>query len=78
MAPCLGTIARIIRKNKHTKVISIIDNIIPHEKRTGDHRLAKYWVKSVDGFIAMSRSVLDDLNYFRQTKTQTLLPPSVL
>src|SRR3989304_3686515 len=31
MAPCLGTLARIIRGNRHTKVMSIIDNIIPHE-----------------------------------------------
>jgi len=31
MAPCLGTIARIIRKNKHSKIISIIDkNAIFH------------------------------------------------
>ncbi len=64
MAPCLGTICRIIRRNKYTKVISIIDNIIPHEHRPGDHLLAKYWVNSADGFIAMSRSVIDDLKTF--------------
>ncbi len=74
MAPCLGTIARIIRKNKHTKVISIIDNIIPHEKRFGDFSLAKYWVKSVDGFITMSRSVLDDLNKFDKQKPKLYCP----
>lgn len=74
MAPCLGTIARIIRKNKHTKIVSIIDNIIPHEKRPGDFTLAKYWVKSVDGFIAMSRSVLDDLNKFDKQKPKLYCP----
>ncbi len=74
MAPCLGTIARIIRKNKHTKIVSIIDNIIPHEKRTGDFTLAKYWVKSVHGFIAMSRSVLDDLNKFDKQKPKLYCP----
>ena len=74
MAPCLGTIARIIRKNKHTKVISIIDNIIPHEKRTGDHILGKYWVKSVDGFVVMSKSVLDDLNIFDKSKPKVFCP----
>jgi len=68
MAPCLGKIARIIRKNKYSKVISIIDNIIPHEKRPGDFLLAKYWVKSVDGFVVMSKSVLSDLNTFKKTK----------
>lgn len=74
MAPCLGTIARIIRKNKHTKVISIIDNIIPHEKRIGDHTLGKYWVKSVDAFITMSRSVLDELELFDTVKPKLYCP----
>src|SRR5512146_3060677 len=32
MAPCFGTIARIIRKINHTRIISIADNIFPHEK----------------------------------------------
>ena len=49
MAPCLGTIARIVRSNKQTKVICVIDNLIPHEKRIGDHLLNSYFVKSVDG-----------------------------
>jgi len=74
MAPCLGTIARIIRKNKHTKIVSIIDNIIPHEKRSGDFTLAKYWVKSIHGFITMSRSVLDDLNKFDKQKPKLYCP----
>ncbi|MCB2221694.1 MAG: glycosyltransferase [Bacteroidetes bacterium] len=74
MAPCLGTIARIVRKNKGTKVISIIDNIIPHEKRPGDHTLANFWVKSVDGFVAMSKSVLTDLDTFDQKRPKLFCP----
>ncbi|MCX6271772.1 MAG: glycosyltransferase [Bacteroidetes bacterium] len=74
VAPCLGTIARIIRKNGHSKVISIIDNIIPHEKRPGDRLLARYWVKSVDGLIAMSRSVLEELNQFDDKKPKVYCP----
>jgi len=68
MAPCFGTIARKIRKNGHSKIISIIDNIIPHEKRPGDRALAKYFVNAVDGFVAMSKSVLDDLETFDNKK----------
>lgn len=75
MAPCLGIIARIIRKNKHSKVISIIDNIIPHEKKPWDRFMAKFWINSVDGFIVMSHSVLDDLNKFF---TPTLNPKPTL
>ena len=64
MAPCLGTICRIIRRNLHSKVVSIVDNLIPHEKRTGDIPLIRYWVNSVDGFIAMSRSVMEEIETF--------------
>ncbi|MCD4735120.1 MAG: glycosyltransferase [Bacteroidales bacterium] len=74
MAPCLGTIARIIRKNKVTKVISVIDNIVPHEKRIGDRILANYWVKSVDGFITMSRQVLGELDTFDKLKPKLYHP----
>ena len=74
MGPSLGTIARRIRKNKHTKVIVIVDNIIPHEKRIGDTILNKYFVKSVDAFLAMSQSVLDDLKTFDSEKPKILSP----
>jgi D-inositol-3-phosphate glycosyltransferase len=74
MAPCLGTIARLVRKNKKTKVISIIDNIIPHEGRPGDFQLAKYFANSVDGFITMSASVLEDLKKFDTKKPKIFTP----
>ena len=44
MAPCLGVISRLIRGK--TKVIAITDNVIPHEKRIGDHQLTSFFVKS--------------------------------
>lgn len=74
MGPCLGTISRLVKKNKKTKVISIIDNIIPHEKRVGDFQLAKYFANSVDGFIAMSESVLIDLQKFDTHKPKIFSP----
>ena len=74
MAPCLGTICRIIRRNQHTRIISILDNIIPHEKRIGDTLFTKYFVNSVDAFIAMSDSVYNDLSVFDQTKPRLLNP----
>ena len=72
MAPCLGTIARIVKRNKHTKVIVVIDNLIPHEKRFGDHLLNTYFVNSVDGFVAMSESVFNDLDQFVANKKKVL------
>jgi glycosyltransferase involved in cell wall biosynthesis len=74
MAPCFGTICRIIRRNRHTRIVSIIDNIIPHEKRPGDRLLSGYWVNSADGFVAMSHSVMDDLESFDASKPKVFCP----
>jgi glycosyltransferase involved in cell wall biosynthesis len=68
MAPCLGTIARIARKNGKTRVVSVVHNIVPHEHRIGDKMFATYFCNSVDGFVAMSDSVLNDLTLFDSVK----------
>jgi glycosyltransferase involved in cell wall biosynthesis len=73
LAPCLGTICRIIKSNKHTKIISIVDNMIPHEKRMGDKLLTRYFAKCIDGFLAMSNKVLEDVKLF-SSKPITLSP----
>jgi len=64
MAPCLGTIASIVKKNRHTRVVAIADNIMPHEKRPGDKMLTRYFVKRIHGFITMSEAVRNDLMEF--------------
>lgn len=74
MGPALGTILRIIRKNNHTKIICIADNIIPHEKRPGDNLFTKYFLKSCDAFIVMSENVLKDLHSFNTKKPAHLVP----
>lgn len=74
MAPCLGTIARIVKRNKKTKVIAITDNVVPHEKKPGDKILSRYFVKSVDAFITMSKSVLNDLDKFDTKKPRQYTP----
>lgn len=74
MAPCFGTIARIVKGNGKTKVVSILDNIIPHEHRPGDTILSKYFVSSIDAFIAMSKSVYDDLKSLDDKKPCLLSP----
>jgi len=60
-APCFGTILRMVKKNNRTKVVSIIDNLIPHEQRPGDKLLTKYFIHPVDGFISMSSTVSEDI-----------------
>lgn len=74
MAPALGTIARIVRKNHHTRIIALTDNIIPHERRIGDLLLTKYFIRSVDGFITLSHKVLDDLKRLRPSAPALYTP----
>jgi len=64
MGPALGTILKRVRKNNHTKVVCIADNIIPHEHRPGDNAFTKYFLKRCDAFITMSEKVMDDLRKF--------------
>lgn len=74
MAMSLGTICRLVKKNRHTKIIAVVDNIIPHEKRPGDQFLSNYFIKNVDGFIAMSKNVLSDLALFDAAKPKRFSP----
>nr|WP_295870950.1 glycosyltransferase [uncultured Chitinophaga sp.] len=73
MGPSLGTLLRL-GKRRNTKVIAVLDNVVPHEKRPGDVAFTKYFLKPVDAFIAMSQSVLDDLRVFEPTKKASLIP----
>lgn len=77
MGPCLGTLARLIRKNGHSRVVSIIDNIVPHEKGPADRLLANYFVRSVDGFVTMSDAVMQDLLTFDTQKPKRFNPHPV-
>ena len=72
MGPALGSIARMVRKSG-IKVLAITDNVIPHEKRIGDATFAKYFIKSCDGFVTMSKAVMKDLENFTTTKHKKYL-----
>ena len=74
MAPCLGTIARIARSDRHAVAICIFDNVVPHEKRPGDRLLTKYFTGSIDGGIVMSGSVQEELLSFRSRIPVKLSP----
>jgi D-inositol-3-phosphate glycosyltransferase len=64
MGPSLGSILRLVKRNKISKVIGLIDNIIPHEKRVGDHPFAQYFVDACDAFVVMSSSVKEEIKQF--------------
>ena len=65
MGPTLGSIARCIRRNRHSRIVAITDNVIPHEKRPGDRPLTRYFLAACHGFVTMSRAVLADLRRLR-------------
>ena len=74
MGACLGTILRRVKKNKTTKIVCIVDNIFPHEKRPGDRLLTAYFLKPVDAFITMSEKVLADLRTIEKDKPACYIP----
>ena len=74
IGPSIGTINRLIGRNRKTTVIGLTDNIIPHEKKPGDRPLTKWFIHSCDGIIAMSESVLCDLDTFDNLKPRRFGP----
>jgi D-inositol-3-phosphate glycosyltransferase len=66
MGPCLGTVLRVARffMKKRVRATALVDNIIPHEKRPGDHLFARYFVRACDDFVVMSKSVGEEIKQF--------------
>jgi glycosyltransferase involved in cell wall biosynthesis len=66
MSPCLGSFLRFLPKN--IPIVTITDNILPHEKRFGDKPFIRYFLSACDAIVAMSNSVLEDAKTFAPTK----------
>ena len=77
MGPAFGKILRQSKKNSHSLVISVLDNVVPHEHRPGDKAFTRYFLRPVDGFVSMSRQVLNDLRLFEKEKPAILSPHPV-
>jgi D-inositol-3-phosphate glycosyltransferase len=74
MGPSTGTVCGLIKSNKHSKIIAIVDNLIPHEKRPGDRLFTRYFVNQTHGLIALSDCVYQDLDLFRNNRPKKLTP----
>jgi D-inositol-3-phosphate glycosyltransferase len=74
IAPCFGTIARLARSKK-TKMIALIHNMIPHEPTILDKLFPPYFVNSMDGFVAMTNSVVNDIKKFDKTEKPKVVSP---
>src|SRR5665648_624774 len=74
MGPALGIIARIVRSNGHTRVLTIFDNVIPHERRMGDKLLTRFFVNSIHGALVMTKAVENDLRQFSSSMPCVISP----
>lgn len=73
MAPALSAICRYVKKRSDVRIVGLLDNVIPHERRIGDRALTRMFLNSCDSFAVMSSSVMADLSSFDRTKARKLL-----
>jgi glycosyltransferase involved in cell wall biosynthesis len=59
-APSTGTLHGLLRSPK-TKTLTLMHNVIPHERMPGDMLLTKYLCRNTDYFLVMSKKVEADL-----------------
>lgn len=69
--PSLGYVSRHMDNN--CKVISILDNVVPHEKRFFDRPFTRYFLSGSDGFISMCSEVENDLLSFGIRKPHIIM-----
>jgi glycosyltransferase involved in cell wall biosynthesis len=62
--PCFGTIARLVKRGRTTRILTICDNVLPHERRVFDLAFTRYAFAPVDYFIVQSDAVERDLLSF--------------
>ena len=74
-APCYAKMAKIISKNKSTRCIGLVHNMMPHEKSLLDRLFSPCFVKRMHAFAALSKSVLDDVSRLdKKSKTKLFSP----
>ena len=74
-APCYGVIQRLAQRNGKTRCIALVHNMMPHEPSLLDKLFAPFFVRNTNGFVALSESVVQDINRFDQTgKPKTSYP----
>ena len=61
-APAYGLISRMVKRNGKTRCVALVHNMLPHEPSLLDKLFAPYFVKSQDGFVALSESVVRDID----------------
>ena len=74
-APCYSIIERLAKRNGKTRCIALVHNMIPHEPSILDKLFAPFFVRSTDGFVALSESVVKDIDRLdKNAKPKTSYP----
>ena len=74
-APAYARVSRLAKGNGKTRCIALVHNMTPHEPNILDRLFAPRFVKSQDGFVALSESVVKDIDRLDKSgKPKTFSP----
>lgn len=65
-APAFSVVERMVKRNGKTRCIALVHNMLPHEPSILDKLFAPLFVQSTDAFVALSDSVLKDIEHIEQ------------
>ncbi len=71
----LGRVARLLKKIcPDAKIVSIMHNVLPHEKRPGDDLLTRFYLRQNSGFVLLNDKSKDDLLKLKPDAKYIVLP----
>jgi glycosyltransferase involved in cell wall biosynthesis len=71
----LGRVARILKKIcPDAKIVSVMHNVLPHEKRAGDDLLTRFYIRQNTGFVVLNDKSKDDLLKLKPDTKYIVLP----
>lgn len=73
----MGTVIRRLGRSRSYPVLAVCHNVVPHENRAGWKLLSRRLIRACDGFIVLSRSVLDDLSLLTPSSRKVFVPHPV-
>jgi len=73
-APMYACLSRMVRRNGKTRCVALVHNMIPHEPNILDRLFAPAFVRSQDGFVALSESVVKDIERIERPTTNDQRP----
>ena len=74
-ACCYAKMAKIISKNKTSRCIGLVHNMMPHEKSLLDRLFSPRFVKKMDAFVSLSKTVQEDISKLDKKSKPKLFSP---